>query len=76
MYTLGASRNRFGFFSRQNCCCSRIGFLSNQIRSYIHALKDIQLVANRYFIGYFGQLGSLPVSSDSGVSSDTSAFHS
>ena len=27
---------------------------SNQIRSYIHATKDIQLVANRYFIGYFG----------------------
>ena len=56
MYPLGASRNLFGLFSRQNRCCLRIGFSSNQIRSYIHATKDIQLVANRYFIGYFGQL--------------------
>ena len=56
MHPPGASRNWFGLFSRQNGCCLRIGFLSNQIRSYIHATKDIQLVANRYFIGYFGQL--------------------
>ena len=56
MYPLGTSRNGFGLFSRQNGCCLRIGFSSNQIRSYIHATKDIQLVANRYFIGYFGQL--------------------
>ena len=34
----------------------RIGFSSNQVRYYIHATKDMQLVANRYFIGYFGQL--------------------
>ena len=56
MYPLGASQNWFGLFLRQNGCCLRIGFLSNQIRSYKHATKDIQLVANRYFIGYFGQL--------------------
>ena len=58
MYPHGASRNWFGLFSRQNGCCSRIRFSSNQIRSYIHAFKDIQLVANRYFIGYFGQLAT------------------
>ena len=56
MHPLGASRNWFGLFSRHNGCCLRIGFSSNQIRSYIHATKDIQLVANRYFIGHFGQL--------------------
>ena len=56
MHPPGASRNWFGLFSHQNGCCLRIGFLSNQIKSYIHATKDIQLVANRYFIGYFGQL--------------------
>ena len=56
MHPLGASRNWFGLFSRQNGCCLRIEFSSNQIRSYIHATKDIQLVANRYFIGHFGQL--------------------
>ena len=56
MYPLGASRNLFGLFSLKNRCCLRIGFSTNQIRSYIHATKDIQLVANRYFIGNFGQL--------------------
>ena len=56
MYPLGASRNWFGLFLRQNGCRLGIGFSSNQIRSYIHATKDKQLVANRYFIGYFGQL--------------------
>ena len=56
MHPLGASRNWFRLFSRQTGCSLRIGFSSNQIRSYIHATKDIQLVAKRYFIGYFGQL--------------------
>ena len=54
MHPLGASRNWFVLFSRQNGCCLRIGFSSNQIRYYIHAKNDIQLVANGYFIGYFG----------------------
>ena len=44
------------YFRAKMVAVLRIGFSSNQIRSYIHATKDIQLVANRYFIGYFGQL--------------------
>ena len=56
MHPLGASWNWLGLFSRQNGYCLRIGFSSNQIRSYIHATKDIQLVVNIYFIGHFDQL--------------------
>ena len=48
MHPFGASLNWFGLFLRQNGCCLRIGFSSNQIRSFL------QLVANRYLIGYFG----------------------
>ena len=39
MHPLGASRNWFGLFSRQNGCCLRIEFSSNQIRSYIHSIE-------------------------------------
>ena len=56
MHPLGASRNWFGLFSRQNGYCLRIVFLSNHIRSYINATKDKQLVVIRYFIGHFDQL--------------------